>query len=311
MDSQAKTRKLERIAAAAIIVSAVITVIAYGFPRLGGGLSGSIPLAVAVGSMPGSALYAVDEANGTLSPIILNVEGQELHALDAVAGSDGSWYYILNEIGERPITNLYRRNEDGSMTRLTTSSTAKYNLSYDAGSGRLAYQASADTENLDFLLSPDWDLTIFDLATGEETTVATGTNPVLLPGGDTLLYKNGEDLILRAIGSDADAIVVSVPSGLYTVDAVGGTLAVYNDTTRKIDVYNLTDGASLSYQQSVETDLAPAALAYVDGELVAANMAKRDGSVMFIFSRPGSDGADPVRVTGMATGAPQRIYAYE
>ncbi len=312
IERERRTQVLSRVAIAAIIISAVITVIAYGFPYLGGTPSnGASSLAVAAGPMPGSALYLVNEEKGTLSPITVMVGGKELHALDAQEGPDGSWYYILNEMGERPVTNLYVQKEDGSVARLTTSSTAKYNLSYDPQSGKLAYQAAADTENLDFLTSSEWDLTIFDPATGEETIEATGTNPALLPGGQALLFKQGTELALSPLGSDTVSAVLSIPSGLYAVDAGGNTLAVYNQLTHKIDIYTLTNGAAPSYREFLDTAVRPDAIAYVNGELVAAYAARRGDVAEFRFFYPALGGADPVIVTALPNGNPQRIYAYE
>jgi hypothetical protein len=314
MDIQAKNRKLKRTAFIVIVISGLITIVAYGFPSLH--LNRTVPvksngLAVAAGPLPGSVLYSVDKDTDTLVPITVNVDGKALPALDAQAGPDGSWYFILNELGPNPVTNLYVRAKDGTVKKLTTSQTAKYNLSYDPESGKLIYQVAIDPSDPSFLMSPDWNLTVYDPATGNEQVVGVGLNPILLPGGNSFLFAEGGDLTLGSIDATATSSVVSVPSGIYAVDAASGKLAVYNDVTHKVDLYTLTNGASASYDSSPDAPSKPVVLAYINGILMAANVVDQSGTKQYVFSRPDLNDLNPIIVGALSNGAPQRLYAYE
>jgi len=315
MDFQTRNRKLKRAAFVAIVVSGLITIVAYGFPRLGWNTlqmpaEGSSGLAVAAGPLPGSVLYSVDRDTDTLAPITVTVNGKALPALDAQEGPDGSWYFILNPMGPTPVTNLYVRAKDGTVKQLTTSQTAKYNLSYDAQSGKFMYQVAIDPSDPSFLVSPDWDLTVYDPTTGNEQVVGEGVNPVLLPGGNSFLYAQVGELLLGSVGGAATSSVISIPSGTYAVDAAHGKLAIYNDVTHTIDLYTLTNGASPSYDSSLDAEK-PDVLAYVNGVLMTASTGKQSDAGKYVFLRPDLGNLNPIIVTALPNGSPQRLYAYE
>lgn len=232
-------------------------------------------------------------------------------ALDAQKGAHGEWYFILAEPSKTPVGNLYERMVDGTVTRLTTSSTAKYNLSYDATSGRLAYQAITFKDERDFATNQSWDLVVFDPTNKMEMVVGKGTNPHISAGGQTLFFKSGDELVAALIGSHATSSIMSLGiMPLFAINADGTVLSVYNATTHSVDHFAFTHGTSPNYVSSDVLSTLPVSMGYVGGDLVVTTVGKTASSTIFTFSRPGT-GTSPVVIPTSLNGAPLRIYIYE
>lgn len=201
---------------------------------------------------------------------------------------------------------------DGNIMRLTQSATAKYNLSFDQSSGRLAYQAIVPPVdgNPSFLLRQDWNVTIFDPKDSKEIVAATGTDPFLVPGGNQLLLRRGNSLVLQTVGQKATATVLTLPSGVYAIDPNVETVTVYNPVTKNLDQYALTHGFSPNYTSSIVLKDAPSALGYVNGQLVATFVARTKAESNFVFMPVGA-AAESIFVPAITNGAPQRLYSYE
>lgn len=296
------------IGGSALIIFAAILV--FGLPRLHPNSRLSVTsFAYAAGILPGSALYIANTETGSSSPLTVTVEGKALHALDAQRASDGTWYFILNEGGT---SNVYKKTSDGNVTRLTHSATAKYNLSIDQSSGRLAYQAltpPAD-ENPSFLLRTDWNITTVSPNDATEMVVATGTDPFLAPGGSQVLFRKGNTLMFQGLGQKTSASVLVLPSAVYAIDPKGTMITVFNPVTKNLDQYALTNGFSPNYKTSIQIKDAPAALGYVNGTLMAAYTGNSNEQSRLIFIPIGSTSAT-ISLPAITSGSPQRIYTYE
>lgn len=303
--------RLKKIAIGAIVVSALLTIIEFGIPFIRHGSSNIPPFAVAIGPTPASVLYTVDNQKSAFAPLTVLYQEKNLPALDAQKGAHGEWYFILAEPSKTPVGNLYKRTPDGAVTRLTTSSTAKYNLSYDARSGRLAYQAITFKDERDFATNQSWDLVVFDLAKNAEMVVGKGTNPHLAAGGQALFFKDGNELVTALIGSRATSSIMSLGAQpLYAISADGIELSTYNATTHAVDHFTFTHGTSPSYVSSETLPILPVSMGYVEGTLVVASVGKTASSTIFMFSRPGTN-ESTVSIPSTITGAPLRIYTYE
>lgn len=267
------------------------------------------PFLFAAGIFPGSALYVADPGTSTSTPLTVTVEGKTLHALDAQRASDGTWYFILNEGG---ISNLYKKATDGTITHLTSSATAKYNLSLDQASGRLAYQALVPPTDgsPSFLLRQDWNVTIFDPKDSKEMVAATGTDPFFVPGGNQLLLRKGNSLVLQAVGQKSSATVLTLPSAVYAIEPNAKMVTVYNPVTKNLDQYALTHGFSPNYVSSTILKDAPSALGYVNGQLIATFATRTKSQSTFVFMPVGAS-AGSIFVPAITNGAPQRLYSYE
>jgi len=315
MDIQAKNRKLKRTAFIVIVISGLITIVAYGFPGISlwhGSHTQSGSLVVALGVTPGaSALYSVDTEDSSVTLLTVPVNGENLAVIDAIKTADGSTYYLLAN-GGTPESNLYKKGADGSVTELTHSGTMKYNLSYDAGSQKFAYQELTFTGAQDFVNTSQWGLVVYDLQRGEESTVGKGMNPVLVPGGNGILYEDGSMLAFEDLNTSATSSVLQVPGNEpYAISPDVRKVAVYNLTTHAIDEYALANGVSPSYIRSYSAKLRPLALAYVNGALLGGYAVQKDGTIKYNFSDPSIGNLNGVVVDGLKSGVPQRLYAYE
>jgi len=315
MDVHARNRKLKRAAFVAIIVSGLITVVAYGFPRISlwhGSHSEPGTLVVSLGVVPGAApLYSVDKDTSSVTLLTIPVNGKNHSVIDMVKASDGSTYYLVAE-STKPVSNLYKKGADGTITALTHSDTMKYNLSYDAGSQKLAYQELMFTNAQDFVDDNHWDLVLYDLQKGTGSTVGKGMNPVLVPGGNGMLYEDGSVLAFEDLNTLATTSVLQLPKNQpYAISPDVKKVAVYNLTTHAIDEYALADGVSPSYVRSFPAKIRPLALAYVNGTLLGGYVAQKDGAIKYTFSDPSIGNLNGIAVDGVKGAAPQRLYAYE
>lgn len=292
----------------ALIIFAAILV--FALPRLHPNSGFSVTsFAYAAGILPGSALYIANTETGSSTPLTVIVEGKALHALDAQRASDGTWYFILNEGGT---SNVYKKTSDGNVTRLTHSATAKYNLSFDQTSGRLAYQAltpPAD-ENPSFLLRTDWNITMISPNDATEMVIATGTDPFLALGGSQVLFRKGNTLLFQGVGQKTSAPVLVLPSAVYAINPKGTMITVFNPVTKNLDQYAFTNGFSPNYKTSIQTKDTPTALGYVNDELMAAYSANSNEQSRLIFMPVGSASAN-ISLPAITSGSPQRIYTYE
>lgn len=303
------------IAVGGIVLLIVILVAGYYFLHgKNGGFAGSTPaFAVSVGPAPASPLYVIDKTSGTLKPLTVTVKGVALPALDAVKAADGSWYYILAEHSSTPVGNLYVQKPDGTIMALTTSKTAKYNLSYDAQSGRLAYQAIVYKNDLDFFTNQQWDLMIYDPSLQKETVVGKGANPHLLTGGQALIYRDGGKLNVEVLGTHATSTITNLPKGnpVYAIDSKATALSLYNPVSHAIDLFAITKSTSLNYLSSSKVSIPPISVGYVGDALVAAYASKTASSTYYAFSRPDLSGLNAITIPGIAGQIPQRLYIYE
>ena len=315
MDSKARNRRLKRIAFGVIVVAGLITIAAYGFPRISlwhGLHSQSGNLVVSLGVTPGAApLYSVNKETSSVTLLTLPVKGKNHSVIDMVKAADGSTYYLVAE-STKPVSNLYKKGVDGTITALTNSGTMKYNLSYDAKSQKLAYQELMFTNAQDFVSNNQWDLVLYDLQEGTGSTVAKGMNPVLMPGGEGILYENGSNIIFEDLNTSATTSVLQLPENEpYAISPDVKTIAAYNLTTHAIDEYELVNGASPNYVRSIPAKIRPLVLAYVNGTLLGGYAAQKDGTVKYSFSDPSIGNLNGITVDGITSAAPQRMYAYE
>lgn len=307
--------RLKRIALIAVILAAIVMIIEFGsiyFNKQTGNVPVESTLVVSIGSIFVSPLYKIDLAAGMFVPFTVAVEGKSLPALDVIKTGDDTWYYLLAESPETPVVNLYVKKSDGSVARLTESSTVKYNLSHDSISGKLMFQSLSYESNSDLSEDKDWDLIVYDSTLMSEITVGIGRNPKILPGGQVALFESGRELQSTIIGSNATSSTgISLrDSGPYAISTDGSQLAIYNLTTREIDLYSLNQ-TSASYLSSISAIGIPAALGYVHDSLYESHVSQKDAQRFFSFSSMTNTSLKQLNIPAFPNSLPQRIYAYD
>ncbi|MEO6536343.1 MAG: hypothetical protein ABIT47_01510 [Candidatus Paceibacterota bacterium] len=310
---------LKRVAFAVIVLSALVTIAAYGVPFLNKNSDGPkvssvviAPIAVAIGTSPASPLYVSAKNSSGLVPLTVTVGGVALSALDSIRGIENSWYYLLSEGTTTPVGNLYQKKSDGSVVQLTHSLTEKYNLSYDSTSGLFAYETLSTTTRQNSGSNPVGDLVVFDPAKNTETVVAKGSNPHLTLGGIGLIFTHGNEIQTLQFGSHATSTLLKLTTdAIYALSPDATQLSVYDPSTQKIDHFQRKDGAPPFKVFSDTLTFKPIALGYVGGYILAG-YAIQDGTNSYLhFYRPDLGPKKEVILKNIPNGLLQRIYTYE
>jgi hypothetical protein len=255
---------------------------------------------ITLGPAPLSTLYSVNLQNKTIVPVMVKgEEHQDFQVLDAIILEKNSHYYLLAEKG-RPyfyVINLYKQDENGTLTKLTDTQTYKYGLSYDKESGVVAYQSKPVTETVDLLRNPEWDIEVYNPVSKKSSVVGKGTRAYVLAGGSRLLVQDSVSLSILELSTSlprqqlapdtnstttAEESTVSVirtvklmdlyANSKLAVDITNSNIALFNPRTRAMDMFSFADG-SVSYTKSIEAVDQPQALSFVAGELFVANRA--------------------------------------
>lgn len=222
-----------------------------------------------LGAVPAGTLFdaGMPEDDTVLTP--LSLSGVDGEILDAVGSKDATYYLVMSEDGRT--SNVYTYS-DGDLTPLTASQTMKYGLSYDPQSGTFAYLSSVVTAPLrgqtlieQFSIA-SWKLTILTSDGIEKVLDASGTQPHLLPGGQSLVltYAGTTGVLDIATGGRTEILG---HDGVFAVSVDGTSLAIYNKVTRAVDFYTLADRA-LSYARSQQVAVEPRVLVYKDADVL-------------------------------------------
>ncbi len=274
-----------------------------------------MPFVVSVGTVPASRLYIENSKTLLLEPLTLTYKNDQLSVLDIVKGPDGSMYYILADKASVPVGNLYKKDSQGVVTKLTNSQTAKYNLAYNVEKGQFVYQSLAYTDEKQFVSTRDWTLTAYSEATQKEQSLAMGSNPVFTLDNKSLVYRAGDTLVSLNLENNATSSVFSVKDyPVYAMNMRSSELYAFNRKTSHIDVFTLTPQMSFSYKSSVSVTSTPTVLSVVGDALYTGTIeGNKETGKKYLFSKVEEKSTSPMfSVNGIeGVAAPQRIYAYE
>ena len=265
--------------------------------------------AIAIGPYPASPITLLKN-DGSYFPSTMAISGKDLYIVDAAHVSQNKTLLIAIEPTDKPTSNLYQENASGEVTQLTTSQTAKYELSVDVTTGRALYVVLALQTVEDLFKKSATKITMYDPATSKESVVAEGSRPHFLNGGDTFMYENGGSLRIHSLVSKSDGVVLSLAHlGAYTLDANSSHLFIYNVLTHAVDRYTIVNGMSLSYDSSLKTVEYPKVLGYFEGALYVVSGGEATTTPHTLLLEKVETHEKSIITTSVA-GWPQRAYDY-
>jgi hypothetical protein len=273
-----------------------------------------MPFAVSVGTVPASRLYIENPKTTLLEPLTLLYNEDQLSVLDIVKGANGFTYYILADKSPVPVGNIYKKDSQGVVTKITNSQTAKYNLAYNPIREELVYQSLAYVDEKQFVSTRDWSLTTYSKATQKEQTIAKGSNPIFTPD-NTLTYRSGENIVILNLNTNATSSIFSLKDyPVYAMHVVSHELYAFNRKTFHIDIFVISPQNGFSYKKSISVAFTPTVLSFVGDVLYAGTVeGKSQTEKKYLFAKVKDHEVSPVfsvnAIEGLA--APQRIYAYE
>lgn len=271
--------------------------------------------ALSIGTVPASRLYVENEENKLLEPLTVSYNNEALSVLDIVKGNDGITYYILADKSPVPVGNVYKKEGTGTITKITNTPTAKYNLVYNANRTELIYLSLTYVDEKHFVSTRDWSLESYDLAQASEKKLGTGSSPVLSSDGKVLMYENNDTLIKRNLETQATSTLLGL--SLYPVYAINPhtqTIVGYNIKTHALDSYTITESGSVAYSKSTPVKDIPTMLSFIGDDLYSGTVASGGTSdkKYFITKNPEKGSAAGFMFTGIeGFAAPQRIFPYE
>lgn len=298
-----------------VVTLLVLIVIGYYFIVVRTPSSQEIPFALSVGTVPASRLYVQNQQNKTLEPLTITYNTQKLSVLDIVKVDDGSTYYILADVAPVPIGNIYKKDTTGTITKITNTPTAKYNLVYNADRKEFVYQSLSYVDEKQFVSTRDWSLVVYSLKSNTETVLTTGSQPVFSEDGKYLIFQKNNTIQTVHLESHATSTLLSL--ALYPVFAVNPSahsIVAYNRKTHALDTYTMTGSGSVAYSKSVSITDIPTMLAFVGTDLYSATVAgdSKSGKKYLVTKNPGEGKPSGFVFTGIDGFAfPQRIYSYE
>ncbi|MGE5540706.1 MAG: hypothetical protein ACM3TU_00245 [Bacillota bacterium] len=253
-------------AAAVLAVLILIALFAAWVARKGTTLPS---LALSAGPAGPSLLYVADFDTHALSesPItIKDAEGATLYVLSAVRGNGVTYYAAIAET-RTFASNIYAVADDGMVTQLTHTPSAKYELSYS--NGALAYRVNDAKTDADLFDPTKWEIAELDLATNKEHRLGEGERPVVTPAGTIIAARGASVVSIDPVTGVATPLMTIPSNGLFTADGASRLAVLYDPTTRTVAEFTVTDHGTLSFLRSLPDIDAPMHIAVVSGKVLA------------------------------------------
>lgn len=273
------------------------------------------PFALSVGTVPASRLYIENTQNKKLEPLTVSYNKEKLSVLDIVKTDDGSTYYILADTSPVPVGNIYKKDATGTITKITNTPTAKYNLLYNASRKEFVYLSLSYVDEKQFVSTRDWSLVTYSLTSGTEKVLTTGSQPVFSSDGKSLIYERNNNIEQLHLETNATSTLLALT--LYPVFAVNPATHIifgYNRKTHALDMYSITDSGSATYSKSVPIKESPTMLAFIGSDLYAGTVAgdSTTGKKYLLTKNPEKGTLTGFVLPGIdGLAVPQRIYSYE
>jgi Tol biopolymer transport system component len=262
-----RSQKLIKAVIAAGAVSTLVCGYIYFFTKVPPSQSQSI--VISSGPYRVSPLFIVTKDSST--PVTVTVGGTEKKALDMVHLKDGSTLYSLME-SETPLSsNIYRVDAQGTVTQLTNTVSAKFNMSVDPSGAHVVYEESVIKDVQDLQKFP-WGITQLTLDTKTVEHITNGVQPRYINSGKLLIAQMDGAKLYPARNAGTASGTPLLPSKLYSLYAVsedGTHLAAFNGKTGKIDVFDITSAGTLSYVRSEKTSRQPQSLIFSGSSLMS------------------------------------------
>jgi hypothetical protein len=253
---------------------------------------------VTLGEPGDSAVYGLNITQASSTPSLFKPTLAGGRTVVGYASDATTTYYLLQSATSTALVSASTKNQK-MLSTITDSSGAKSELTYNSAAHLLSYVLMDPEENQ--------DVETFDTSSGARQMIATGTDPVILPGGIMILLREGRSLVVvNRVSSIESTLLSIIPGAPYAVSPDGQTLAIYNPPTKNIDYYDLSNVTSASYQKSTPVSIIPTTMAYKGSQLdvvgpIAADSSEYElqtvgGSVVTKFALP-SSALVPVSIT--------------
>lgn len=270
-------------------------------------------ISLSMGQGPVRIVHTLDSETGKFSEMRVARDGGDPFYVTAMTSAGEEEYLMLAQT-DTPATNVYRRSSDGSLTQVTSTDSLKYDLSVDRDSGMLAYVTSSAATTNELMQEGGGDIVLYNQATGEERMIASGAGPVLLSSNE-LIYRDAGSLMYRDTEQDEAVPLTKLPAypksgvgAVYAVDTENWEVAVYDHSSRRIDVFAI-EGGQLLPKRSLSVSAAPDALTYADGKLTWASVLSLGEMRNFLFAQEDSVRTARAITTGVSPlGYPITLY---
>lgn len=260
---------------AVLILLVAIAAYIFAWPKLSPLLSRVLPTKqttyAVYGILPIGDLYVLPDAGSKDMPKKFSAPGipSTQGAIDEVR--DGKQMYLLLLSQDKLSSNIYAYVQ-GKLTQLTSSKTFKFQLSYDSSTKTFAYASGTIKSERDILKKNDWSITTYSVITQSEENVAQGTHPVLLPGGVKFLYQTADSIASGIVGAAHDdkinrTMLENPAHAAFAVNAAGTKLALYQDMTQSVLVYNIVANAA-SFDHAVKSPFPVSALTFLSDDRI-------------------------------------------
>ncbi|MBU0750235.1 hypothetical protein KKH15_01835 [Patescibacteria group bacterium] len=220
-------------------------------------------VSVSLGYVPASTLFTLSDADREFTQVSVPGVAEGNIVIDEVSVVGQSYYLELDP--ETGFANLYAA--DG--TPVTRSQSTKFNVLYRSKTNSFVFLSKKLGSPEEFLVTQEWNVVESDMD-GNETVLGTGLHIEF--ASDTLLIAS-RDGSLVMMGSDGvkTELLRQEQSWIFTTQATGSEVAVYNALAGAVDIYTLNaEAAKLVYRDTQEVVSRPSAMAYAGDRLVYA-----------------------------------------
>ena len=268
---------------------------------------------VSAGAFKPSTLYTVDQ-KGKMEAITVLIAGKNRSVLDSKKLTNGSTLYIVVDSPETFTSNLYKQGADGTLTRLTQTQSAKYNLTVSTDGTHAAFQEAVIQKQEELVTKKDWIITEISLVDASVHSVATGSDPHYIQGGSLAFVRAGGIFTIhsrtQSMASGTEKLK-TYESSAIAINGDGSMLAFVNGKTSQIDEYLIKQDGSFSYRSSKAPKGTPINMAYVGNLLYATTFnSKGAESSITIVPVSGTAGSSFTYSNPLSL-MPQRIYEHE
>ncbi len=230
----------------------------------------------------------LESKGGSVKNVVVPGQGTAMLVGEDMASSTNPYYLLMDPVSGT--TNLYTQlssDPKAGLVQQTNSKNQKIGLTVDQLSGRAAYLiapiATTSIHSIPIIKpltssstkDTEAEMVVWDPTTKKETSLGNGSDPMLLHGGQFILFSHDGELTTMQIQSKKEFPLAALHKGdVFGFDPETQSVALYYAVSSTTNIYSLAGISNLTYISSYKPKEPPLILVPFNGAFLGGVMQK-------------------------------------